>query len=156
VFVSLARTKQVTRAVTCVLCILEVSDHEICPELRLSRMLIFVVFLGYSRRMPGYYFAIGQSDILLHPSQLTIKVKLSLYLTKHHAMKACWGSGRIAPHILDLGTRLRWVVSFTTRPLYPQGKSPWYLLDRRLGGPQSRSGCGGEEKNSQPPLRIEP
>jgi hypothetical protein len=23
-------------------------------------------------------------------------------------------------------------------------------LDRRLGGPQSRSGCGGEEKNSQP------
>jgi hypothetical protein len=32
-----------------------------------------------------------------------------------------------------------------------QGKSPWYPLDRRLGGPQSRSGRGGEEKNSQPP-----
>jgi hypothetical protein len=31
----------------------------------------------------------------------------------------------------------------------PQGKSPWYPLDRRLGGPQSRSGHGGEEKNSQ-------
>jgi hypothetical protein len=32
----------------------------------------------------------------------------------------------------------------------PQGKSPWYTLDRRLGGPQSRSGrSGGEEKNSQ-------
>jgi hypothetical protein len=28
------------------------------------------------------------------------------------------------------------VVSFTPRPLYPQGKSPWYPLDRRLGGPQ--------------------
>jgi hypothetical protein len=42
------------------------------------------------------------------------------------------------------------VVSFTTRPLYSQGKSPWYTLDRRLGGPQSRSGHGGEEKNSQP------
>jgi hypothetical protein len=25
----------------------------------------------------------------------------------------------------------------------PQGKSPWYTLDRRLGGPQSRSGHGG-------------
>jgi hypothetical protein len=37
-----------------------------------------------------------------------------------------------------------------------QGKSPWYPLDRRLGGPQSRSGGGGEEKNSQPPPRIEP
>jgi hypothetical protein len=47
------------------------------------------------------------------------------------------------------------VVSFTPRPLYPQGKSPWYPLDRRLGGPQSRSGHGGEEKNSQPPSGIE-
>jgi hypothetical protein len=28
-------------------------------------------------------------------------------------MKAYWGSGGIAPRILDLGTRWRWVVSFT-------------------------------------------
>jgi hypothetical protein len=28
-------------------------------------------------------------------------------------------------------------------------------LDRRLDGPQSRSGHGGEEKNSQPPLAEE-
>jgi len=40
--------------------------------------------------------------------------------------------------------------------LYPQGKSPWYPLDRRLGGNQSRSGRSGEEKNSQPPPGIEP
>jgi hypothetical protein len=26
------------------------------------------------------------------------------------------------------------VVSFTPRPLYPQGKSPWYPLDKRLDG----------------------
>jgi hypothetical protein len=32
----------------------------------------------------------------------------------------------------------------------PQGKIPWYPLDRKLGGPQSRSGRCGEEKNSQP------
>jgi hypothetical protein len=31
----------------------------------------------------------------------------------------------------------------------PQGKSRRYPLDRRLGGTQSRSGRGGEEKNSQ-------
>jgi hypothetical protein len=43
----------------------------------------------------------------------------------------------------------------TSQTLYPQGKSPWYPLDRRLGGPQSRSGRGGEEKNSQPPPGIE-
>jgi hypothetical protein len=28
-------------------------------------------------------------------------------LTEHHVMKAYWGSGGIAPLILDLGTRLR-------------------------------------------------
>jgi hypothetical protein len=70
-------------------------------------------------------------------------------------MKAYWRSGGIDPCSLDFGTRWRWVVSFTPRPLYPQGKSPWYPLDRRLGGPQSRSGCGDEEKNSQPPPGIE-
>jgi hypothetical protein len=32
----------------------------------------------------------------------------------------------------------------------PQGKSPWYQLDRRLGESQSRSGRGGEEINSHP------
>jgi hypothetical protein len=58
-------------------------------------------------------------------------------------MMAYWGSGGIAPHILDLGTRW-WVVSFTPRPIYP-----------RLGGPPSRYGRGGEEKNSQPPPGLE-
>jgi len=29
-----------------------------------------------------------------------VKVKLSLCLTKHYAMKTYWGSGGIAPHIL--------------------------------------------------------
>jgi hypothetical protein len=48
------------------------------------------------------------------------------------------------------------VVSFTHRPLYSQGKSPWYPLDRKIGGPQSRCGRDGEEKNSQPPPEIEP
>jgi hypothetical protein len=70
-------------------------------------------------------------------------------------MKEYWGSGCIAPSILDFDTRWRWVVIFTTRPLYPQGKSPWYPLDRRLGGPQSLSGRGGENKNSKPLPGIE-
>jgi hypothetical protein len=29
-------------------------------------------------------------------------------------------------------------------------------MERRLDGPQNRSGHGGEEKNSQPPPRVEP
>jgi hypothetical protein len=42
----------------------------------------------------------------------------------------CW-INLLAPRILDLGTRWRWVVSFTLRPIYPQRKRPWYPLDRR-------------------------
>jgi hypothetical protein len=71
-------------------------------------------------------------------------------------MKAYWGSDGIAPHILDLSTRWKWVVSFTPWLLYPQGKSPWYPLDRRLGWPHSWSGSGDEVKNSQPLLGLEP
>jgi hypothetical protein len=75
-----------------------------------------------------------------------VKVKgIPVLPTEHHVMKAYWGSG----------TRWRWVVSFTPRPLYLQGKTPWYPLYRRLGGPQSRSGRGGEEKNSEPPQGTE-
>jgi hypothetical protein len=39
-------------------------------------------------------------------------------------------------------------------PTLPQGKSPWFPLDRKMGGPQSRSGRGGEEKNTQPSSGI--
>jgi hypothetical protein len=35
------------------------------------------------------------------------------------------------------------------RLLYFWGKDYWYPLNRRLGGPQSHSGCSGKEKNSQ-------
>jgi hypothetical protein len=74
------------------------------------------------------------------------KAKLSLCLTKYHTMKTYWGSGGIAPRILNFSTRWRRVVSFTPRPLYLRGKSPRHPLGRRLGGPQSRSWRGGEEK----------
>jgi hypothetical protein len=37
----------------------------------------------------------------------------------------------------------------------PPGKDPMVPLDRRLCGPKIRSGRGGEEKNSQPPPRID-
>jgi hypothetical protein len=76
------------------------------------------------------------------------KVKLSLcFFNWAPRNYGVLGSGGIAPLILDLGTRWRWVVSFTPLPLYPQGKSRRYPLDRRLGGTQSRSGrCDKEEK----------
>jgi len=53
-------------------------------------------------------------------------------------MKMHCGSEGIAPRILHLDTRRRWVVTFTLWPLYAQRKSPCYPLARRLAGPQSR------------------
>jgi hypothetical protein len=88
-------------------------------------------------------------------------VPVLFFLTEHHTMKAYWGRWGTAPCILELGTWWRWLISFTPWPLYPQEKRPCYLLNRRLGGTQSWSGHGGEEKNSQPlpglkPLIIQP
>jgi hypothetical protein len=84
------------------------------------------------------------------------KVKLSLCLSEHHAMKAYWRNGSIAPHVRNVGTKWERVDSFTTLPLYPQGKSTRYPFHRRLGGPQNRSGRGGKEKISQPLSGLEP
>jgi hypothetical protein len=47
-----------------------------------------------------------------------------------------WWWWWIAPRILNLGTRGKWVVSCKSRPLYPRRKSPRYPLYRRLDGPQ--------------------
>jgi len=62
-------------------------------------------------------------------------------------MKTYFGSGGVASHNLNLSTRWRWVVSFMPHPFYTWEKSPLSPLDRRLGGPQSQSGFGGEEKS---------
>jgi hypothetical protein len=57
---------------------------------------------------------------------------------------------RYCSTILDLSTRWRSVVSFRHQLLYPWEKSTQYPSDRRLGGPQSRSKCCGEERNLAP------
>jgi hypothetical protein len=51
---------------------------------------------------------------------------------------------------LDLGIRWRCVVSFTPSGLYPQEKSPWYPLDRRLDGLQNVWTWWWREKLSAP------
>jgi hypothetical protein len=58
--------------------------------------------------------------------------------------------------IFDLGTRWRWVVNFTPRPLYHREKRSLCPSDRRLDGSLSRSGRRGKEKNFLPLLGIEP
>jgi hypothetical protein len=61
-----------------------------------------------------------------------------------HAMEAFGGRGGKLLLILKSDTRLGWVVSVTPRSRFtPAERTPRYPLDRRLGGPQSRSGCRG-------------
>jgi hypothetical protein len=53
----------------------------------------------------GCYCVVG-----VHNSRCTSK--------QREGHEGVWGSGRIAPRVLNLGTRCRWVVSFTPQPLY--------------------------------------
>jgi hypothetical protein len=78
-----------------------------------------------------------------------VKVK-SHCLINHRPMETYWGSGGIALHILNLGTRWRSAVSFTPRPLYPQDKSLSYPMNMKSGRKQNWSGCSGEEKKFEP------
>jgi hypothetical protein len=48
-------------------------------------------------------------------------------------MKVYWGSGSIAPRILDLGIRWRWVVSLTLWSPYSQQKSPLVPIGYEAG-----------------------
>jgi hypothetical protein len=72
-------------------------------------------------------------------------------------MEAYWGSGGIAPRILWLQHEMEVSGQLHAPAALPSGKDlSLLLLDRRLCGPQSLSGRGGEEKIYQPPLGIEP
>jgi hypothetical protein len=64
-------------------------------------------FLSNFGRITGYQHEIPLPSLSVSPHEFwdsvvtcSIKVKLSLCLTKHHVMKAYWGSGGIAPRIL--------------------------------------------------------
>jgi hypothetical protein len=66
-----------------------------------------------------------------------------------------WGNGYVASLVI-LCSRWMWVVSFTGRPLYPQGKIPRCPLTGRPDGCQSWSWLFGEENKCLPSAGIEP
>jgi hypothetical protein len=87
------------------------------------------------------------------------KVSPVLFFTEHHTMKAYWGSGCIAPLHAFLTSALHGGElsashprRFTTRKRAPG----IHWIGGWLGGPQSRSGHGVEEKNSRSLPRLEP
>jgi hypothetical protein len=72
------------------------------------------------------------------------------------------GRGMYRSRFLNLGTRWRWLVSFTSRLLYPLRKSTRFPLCRRLAGPQIRPGQRWQEKvldypiSNSDPLVVQP
>jgi hypothetical protein len=85
-----------------------------------------------------------------HPELVDIHSKIVSVLNYATCREDVWGNGGTAPRIVNFGTRWRGMISFTLLPLYLRVKSPWYPLDRRLGGTQSRSGRGGEDRKKVP------
>jgi hypothetical protein len=57
-----------------------------------------------------------------------------------------WRSEGMGARIPKLGIIYGRVVSFTSRPLLPTRKEPWYPLKSGLCGPQCRSGQCGDKK----------
>ena len=86
---------------------------------------------------PTDFFYVGHGYIYTRVR----KVKLSLSIPWRYMRDRC-----ISPLILTFGIRWQWVVKFVPELLYPR-KKPWYLLSRRLGGPQSPSWSARAEKN---------
>jgi hypothetical protein len=60
-------------------------------------------------------------------------------------MKAYGGAQSTDPHILNYGTKWRWVVNITPRPIYPQ-----YPLNTRMGGRHGRSTHSWKRKSLTP------
>lgn len=66
---------------------------------------------------------------------------ISLYHTITDLLISCiCDSGRTVLYILNFSTRMRWVARLTPWPLWLRGTIPRCALDRRLGGPEGRSG----------------
>jgi len=86
------------------------------------------------------------------PSKFTIFNKTSYRTTGAIQHTAHRGSRGIALFFLDHGTRRRWGVSVTPRPLFTPGKTQ-YPLYRRLSGPQGRS---GQVRKISPPPGFDP
>jgi hypothetical protein len=89
-------------------------------------------------------------DVCKSGLKFIVKLKLSLCLTKHHAMKSYSSTHSLTSALDGVSGQLHAPTAL------PPGKEPPAPSGWRLGGLQSHSGRGDEERNSQPPSGIEP
>jgi hypothetical protein len=98
-----------------------------------------------------------------HPyaSQIPMPWRWIHCLINHHATNTYWGSRDKAPRILKLGTKWRWMVSFTLRPLGRRRKDPgnrWIIgwVGPRVGldaATKRKNPCPCRELNHNRPAR---
>jgi hypothetical protein len=65
------------------------------------------------------------------------------------------GEWRYSFNLIELDSRWRSVVSFTSLPVFPQGKSPRHLFVKKFIAPPSQFGRCEEKKNLMFLLGIE-
>jgi hypothetical protein len=82
-----------------------------------------------------------------------VKLKLSLYLMKHHTMKTSWRM-EASLHALLASVQDEGEFSTSSPPLYLHRKRARYRMDTGMGEPQNRSGRGNEEKKNISPYRV--
>lgn len=87
----------------------------------------------------------GKTIYCQHHNKQSLMYSFNCPCARHESIS---GSEGKVSYILNAGTR--GVVSFTSWPHYPHGHSPQHLLNMKLSGSQSWSGCFGEEMNLWP------
>jgi len=97
----------------------------------------------------GVHACVKAYILLFHVSKVRVKMKLPLCLTKYDAMKTYGGvEVQLYAILTSAPDEVDWSDS---RPgHFTPVKKNRYPLDRRLGGLQSRSGCGSESKHDRP------
>lgn len=134
-----------------------------CPVCLLSRYIKVLQYIDLSLRPWALFWdprveshvicTVGPRYIYIYncnSGMNNLPFMLLMHSDFRHAMKAYRWSRSVAPLILSLGTTCRWIVDFTSRPLYT--RQP---LNTGLGGSQRRSRQFGEEKNVLSLTRFE-
>jgi hypothetical protein len=102
-------------------------------------MLLWKSFYSYTFEIvPPHTMTVGAGTKM--KTRAPIKSNAVRVLTKAPRHEDVSRTGGIAPRILNTDTRRRWVVTFTPRPLYSNGKR------FRYSETQSGSRRGGEER----------
>jgi hypothetical protein len=129
------------------------SKHSIKIDWLLSGSNAILILHEYWSRIQPPLHPYSLPTIVFTQTQPIFRAIISWNFTVSNTSWRNMGSGCMYPRFLDLGTSWRCVVSFTPRPFLTTGNSPWYPLDKRLIGPQGRSGRYGEE-NILDPTRV--